>query len=369
MNVLYLFELEMFMTHPVALAALAHFDVLFPLEDHTDRAAKNNIKSPPIGKTVGSNALTELSAPSSDLPMKFAAIRNQILCGDSIELLRKIKSDSIDAIISDIPYGIGAEDWDVLHANKNSAYLGSSPAQTKSGAVFKRRGKPINGWSDADRAIPKEYQQWCESWASEWLRVLKPGASAMVFAGRRFSHRCIVAFEDAGFSYKDMLAWLRGRAPHRAQRMSVVFERRGDLESAASWEGWRLGNLRPIFEPVLWFTKPYPIGTTIADNAKAYGVGGYNEAGFLHFVDRPDNIMDIGFSAGEAGLHPTQKPVRLMQALVELTTKEGQLVLDPFSGSGSTLVAASNSGRDYLGFEALPEYVEVAKSRLESRLL
>jgi site-specific DNA-methyltransferase (adenine-specific) len=58
-----------------------------------------------------------------------------------------------------------------------------------------------------------------------------------------------------------------------------------------------------------------------------------------------------------------------MQALVELTTKEGQLVLDPFSGSGSTLVAASNSGRDYLGFEALPEYVEVAKSRLESRLL
>lgn len=301
--------------------------------------------------------------------MDAQAFRNVVRCGDSLELTRHLASESVDVIVSDIPYGIGAEDWDVLHSNSNSAYMGTSPAQVRTGAIFKRRGKPINGWSDADRAIPREYQQWCQTWASEWLRVLKPGASAIIFAGRRLSHRCIVALEDSGFSYKDSLAWLRGRAPHRAQRLSVVFERRGDFERAAEWEGWRVGNLRPIFEPILWFTKPYRIGGTIADNAATYGVGGYNEAAFLRYVDRPDNVLAIGFEAGEAGLHPTQKPVRLMQALIELTSRTGQLVLDPFCGSGSTLVAAQNSGRDYLGFEADPRYVKVASERLYGRLL
>lgn len=297
------------------------------------------------------------------------ATRDKIKCGDSLDLIRSLAPESVDAIVSDIPYGIGAEDWDVLHANTNSAYLGSSPAQERTGAIFRRRGKPINGWSDADRAIPREYEDWCRSWAPEWLRVLKPGASAIVFAGRRLSHRCIVALEDSGFSYKDMLAWLRSRAPHRAQRLSVVFERRGDLRRAAEWEGWRVGNLRPVFEPILWFTKPYRIGGTIADNAAQHGVGGYNETAFLRFVERPDNVIAIGFEAGEAGLHPTQKPVRLMQALIELTTRPGHLVLDPFCGSGSTLVAAKNSGRHYLGFESHPNYVDIATGRLASRLL
>lgn len=68
---------------------------------------------------------------------------------------------------------------------------------------------------------------------------------------------------------------------------------------------------------------------------------------------------------GESGLHPTQKPVQLMQALIELTTQEGQLVLDPFAGSGSTLVAAQNLNRNYLGFESNPQYVETCRKRLE----
>jgi site-specific DNA-methyltransferase (adenine-specific) len=289
---------------------------------------------------------------------------NSVILTDSTKPYEFLETESVHLILSDIPYGIGAEDWDVLHPNTNSAYLGSSPAQEKAGAVFKKRGKPINGWSDADREIPRQYQEWCSSWASEWLRVLKPGASAIVFAGRRFSHRCICALEDAGFSFKDMLAWHRDRAPHRAQRLNIVYERRGDEESAARWQGWRVGNLRPTFEPVLWFTKPYKIGTTIADNALSHGVGGYNEEAFLKYCNRPDNILELGFMSKEGGLHPTQKPVRLMQALIEMTTQPGQLVFDPFCGSGSTLVAANNTERQYIGCDINPQYIEIAKSRL-----
>jgi len=65
---------------------------------------------------------------------------NGIFNGDSIELVKRIDSESIHLILSDIPYGIGVDDWDVLHSNTNTAYLGTSPAQVKAGAVFKKLG-------------------------------------------------------------------------------------------------------------------------------------------------------------------------------------------------------------------------------------
>ena len=298
-----------------------------------------------------------------------ADFEDQIVHGDCITLLPKVESESVHLILTDIPYGIGREDWDVLHENTNSAYLGTSPAQTKAGAIFGKRGKPINGWSEADRQIPHEYYEWCSSWASECLRVLKPGGAAIVFAGRRYAHRCIAALEDAGFLFRDMLAWLRSSAPHRAQRLSAVFDRRGDYENSESWEGWRVGNLRPVFEPIQWFSKPYKIGTTITDNVLEFGIGAFNEEAFKAYAVRPDNVLRIGFESGERGLHPTQKPVQLMEALIALTTKPGQTVLDPFAGSGSTLVAAKHLDRHFIGFELSAEYADIARDRLSANTI
>lgn len=292
----------------------------------------------------------------------FGAVHN----GDCVELLRGIPGSSIHAIISDIPYGIGVEEWDVLHDNSNSAYRGSSPAQERTGAIFKTRGKPINGWSASDRLIPKQYYDWCLTWASQWYNVLKPGGSALIFAGRRLSHRCVAAMEDSGFSVKDQLAWVRPKATHRAQRLSVVYERRRDEVSARTWVGWKIGNLRPSFEPITWFTKPYKIGTTIADNVLTHGVGAYNEEAYVRYGGNPNNVLSIGMAPGEGGLHPTQKPIKLMQALVELVSKPGQAVLDPFAGSGTTLVAAQQLNRRVIGFELDRSYVDLCNERLRS---
>ena len=296
--------------------------------------------------------------------MRKHQLLDSVSVADGIASLKRLDDSSIHLILSDIPYGIGVDEWDVLHENTNSAFLGTSPAQRKAGVVFRRRGKPLNGWSQADREIPREYQRWCESFAGEWLRVLKPGGSAFVFAGRRLAHRCIVAFEDAGFTFKDSLAWLRGAAPLRAQRLSVVFQRRGDSTNAEKWEGWRVGNLRPTFEPILWFVKPYPIGTTIADNVLLHGVGAFNERDFIRYEREPDNILSSGFGKRESGLHVAQKPVKLLMALIELATREEQVVLDPFCGSGSTLVAAKMLNRKYIGFDNDPECVKTAEERL-----
>lgn len=289
---------------------------------------------------------------------------NNVYLSDSAEAVKDVPDQSVHLILSDIPYGIGVEEWDVLHENTNSAFLGTSPAQLKAGAIFKKRGKPINGWSEADREIPKQYYEWCKSWAGDWLRVLKPGGSAFVFAGRRLAHRCIAALEDTGFSYRDSLAWLRERAPHRAQRLSVVFDRRGESALAEAWWGWRVGNLRPTFEPILWFTKPYKIGATIADNVLTYGVGAFNESAYSKYSENIENVLKSSFGENESGQHPTQKPIALMAALIELTTMEGQLVLDPFCGSGSSLVAAKRLNRRYLGFDSCEEYIDIARRRL-----
>jgi site-specific DNA-methyltransferase (adenine-specific) len=287
-----------------------------------------------------------------------------VICGDSFAEVAKLPANSTHLILSDIPYGIGLDDWDVLHNNSNSAYLGRSPAQEKAGAVFRKRGKPINGWSEADGAIPKEYYDWCARWAKEWLRVLKPGGSAFVFAGRRLSPRCIVAMEDAGFNFRDLLGWIRTSAVHRAQRLGVVYNRRDESALASEWEGWRVGNLRPLYEPIIWCFKPYKI--TIADNVIEHRVGAFNQDAWERHFGCTDNIITCGYLPGEKTYHPAQKPLKLMMALIELTTIPGQLVLDPFAGSGTTVVAAKQLGRGYLAIERDMKMCEVAKRRLGS---
>lgn len=289
---------------------------------------------------------------------------NIIYNKDCITGLSKIDNESIQLILSDIPYGIGVDDWDVLHDNTNSAYLGSSPAQQKAGAVFKKRGKPLNGWSKADKQIPEQYYQWCLSWSKQWFDKLVPCGNVFIFAGRRLAHRCICAMEDAGFTFKDMIAWNKQKAPFRAQHISSVFDRRSDRESSLKWSGWRVGNLRPVFEPILWFTKPYPIGTTIADNILKYGVGAYNESALKKYGLDCNNTLSIKANSSDIGMHPTQKPLELMKILIELTTIENQIILDPFAGSGTTLLAAKQLNRKYIGFEINKEFYDIANHRL-----
>ena len=73
---------------------------------------------------------------------------NTVSLTDGIAAVKELPGSSVHLILSDIPYGIGADTWDILHNNTNSAFLGTSPAQVKAGGVFKHRGKPL-------RAYPK----------------------------------------------------------------------------------------------------------------------------------------------------------------------------------------------------------------------
>ncbi len=291
---------------------------------------------------------------------------DKITLGDCIDYIPCLDDNSIHCVVSDIPYGINLDQWDVLHHNTNSALLGQSPAQIgKSG--FKRRGKPIRGWNAADRQIPKEYQDWCYQWASALYPKVKDAGSVFIFGARRTLHRAIVALEDSGFLLKDILSWQKPNAHHRAQRISVVLDRRGLPDEAHKWEGWRLGNLAPMWEPVAWFFKPY--AHTITDTVLGNEVGAINTQAVQVAGKSPTNILDHWFRNDEPRLHEAQKPVKILEFLIQLTTKEGQIVLDPFIGSGSTAIACKNLNRRFIGFEIEPESADLANGRIEKHIL
>lgn len=286
---------------------------------------------------------------------------DKITLGDCRDYLPQLPDDSIHCFLSDIPYGISLDDWDVLHRNTNSALLGQSPAQVgKSG--FKRRGKPIRGWSQADRNIPHEYEAWCSSWGEMVYPKMKAGASMFVFGARRTIHRAIVALEDIGFLLKDILAWEKPSAHHRAQQISGILEKRGLEAEAREWGGWRLGNLAPLWEPIAWLFKPYPY--TITDIVLENGVGAMNIEDVLVDGRSPTNLLRFGFEKDETRYHEAQKPLALIEFLIRLTTREQHIILDPFMGSGTTAVAARRLQRQFIGFEIDPLMVDIATERL-----
>ena len=289
---------------------------------------------------------------------------DKITLADCRNHLPLLADKSINLLLSDIPYGINLDGWDVIHNNTNSALLGQSPAQLgKSG--FKRRGKPINGWSQADRGNGKEYEEWCNSWVQMVMPKLKDGASIFIFGGRRTMHRVVNAFEDNEFLLKDILAWKKPSAHHRAQRVSIVFDRRGLKDAAEVWKGWRLGNLAPVYEPIAWFIKPYRIGGTVADNVLEHGVGAINIEECQINGASPTNVLEFGFQKSEQRIHEAQKPLQLIEFLIKLTTQESQTVLDPFMGSGTTALAAKRLNRHFIGFEMTPNFHAEALQRLD----
>ena len=281
-----------------------------------------------------------------------------LLLGDCLERMKEIPDGSIDAVISDIPYGIDFDTWDITHNNTNSALLGKSPKNVES-KLFKTRGKPLNGWSEADKERTVQFQQWCSTWLKEIYRVLKPCSPLLIMCGRQNQHRFTCAAEDSGFIFKDVLTWNKGKAPFRAQKVSNIYAQRGlDID----YEGdWRLGNLSPYCEPIVYMFKPYKVGTTITDQFMENKLGCF-DANIL-----TKNIVEVS-SLRKNTNHPTEKPLELMETLVKLVSVEGSTVLDMFAGSGSTGVACVNTNRNFIGFELDENYFNIAEKRIQEVL-
>ena len=127
----------------------------------------------------------------------------------------------------------------------------------------------------------------------------------------------------------------------------------------------QFSNGSPFYNPVMESGEPYNVTRVTFNGANVYGKESINCLKSISNGERyPRTIQSIPRSRKERGLHPTQKPVALMQYLIKTYTNPGETVLDFAMGSGTTLVAARLEGRKAIGIEISEEYCEVAVKRL-----
>ena len=178
-----------------------------------------------------------------------------------------------------------------------------------------------------------------------------------------------IAFEDAGFEIRDMYAWhFLGKSQFKAFSMThfvnkmdiPAYEKEELLEKL---DNRKTPQLRPQFESIVLAQKP-KIGTHI-ENWLEHETGLINAekslAGFY-----PTTLMSFSKPNRESfNMHPTIKPVSLIEYLIKTFSKIGQTVLDPFVGSGTTAVACKSLKRSCIGIEVEPKYIDVANRRLD----
>lgn len=243
-----------------------------------------------------------------------------LLTGDCIDILKTLPYNSVDACVTDPPYGIGfmGQQWD------QPGEYGSKRRNGKPGVHNRvanydhrqtraREGAMEAGLYDLSPSAMRTFQSWCETWAVECLRVLKPGGHMLAFGGTRTWHRLACAVEDAGFEIRDSIAWLYGSGfpksldvskaidkaagaerevvdtiPDRWAGKGNVLQRSQQAEAesvnitapatdaAKQWQGWGTA-LKPAFEPIVVARKP--LQGTVAANVLAYGTGALNVDG------------------------------------------------------------------------------------------
>jgi len=289
-------------------------------------------------------------------PEQAAQTRPEIIEGDCRDVLAHRDAGSVHMVLTDPPYfldGLG-DDWRKGERGpRGTGSVGGLPVGMK-----------------FDPAQGRAMQSFMEPVAAELLRVLKPGGFALVFSAPRLAHRMGIAFEDAGFEIRDLYAWrFTRRAQFKAFSMDHFIVGRDDLSAdekdalKKAMKGRKTPQLRPQFEAVLCAQKPRE--GTFVGNWMVHETGLIDAGQTLEGM-APATVMTVEKDdKAKYNSHLTPKPVHLCEHLIRLFTKDGQTVLDPFLGSGTTCVAAHKAGRHGIGIDMNPDYIRIARRRVE----
>jgi site-specific DNA-methyltransferase (adenine-specific) len=291
---------------------------------------------------------------------------DQVLVGDCREILRDFPREIVSACITDPPYNyefIGHK-WDADEIERRLDRIQDSKTLVKNipygsglaGGVRNAR------WYERVRNNNLEYQQWCFEWATEVFRVCKPGAIVAAFNSSRTMAHLQIALERAGFYARDCLVYRRSSGIPKGLNIASQMKKKGSPDWK-NWEGWH-SCLRSEWEAIVVVQKP--LVTNYLETLSQYGVGlframnedGSFQSNILEDIPREKN--------GDYNVHCTVKPLALMEKLINLFVPPANehIVLDPFAGSGTTLVAAKKLGRSFIGIEIVPEYIDIIKTRL-----
>ena len=226
--------------------------------------------------------------------------------GDCLELMKEIPNKSIDMILCDLPYGTTHNKWD------NTISLDAL-------------------------------------WGG-YLRVIKDKGAIVLFGDGMFTANLMLSNPKM---WRYNLIWDKQRGcdflnanvkPLKSHEDICVFYKR-----------------KPTYNKQYWYSKPYKLtkNGSLSDNY------GDRKTAYTESKDGKRNPLSIlSFPRDNKKLHPTQKPVALLEYLIKTYTNEGETVLDNCMGSGSTGVACINTNRNFIGYELDEKYFEIAEKRL-----
>ena len=230
--------------------------------------------------------------------------------GDCLELMKEIPNGSVDMVLCDLPYGVTHNSWD-------------------------KRIDLIKLWT-------------------EYKRVVKENAAIVLFAKEPFTSELIIS-NAKGFKHK----WIWNKSASGSFNLAKIMP----LQITEDIIIFTANAERVNYYPQMCKGKMRKKGGN-NDRNKAWNVKHKADYETYNDLYYPTNILCFS-SVHTNRLHPCQKPIELLEYLIQTYTTKGETVLDNCMGSGSTIVACINTERHYIGFELDKGYYEIAKERIE----
>jgi DNA modification methylase len=253
-------------------------------------------------------------------------IKNKVIQGDTFKVLKKIPKESFDMVFIDPPYFLQLDKKKLKRWNVKTTVNGV-----------------LDEWDKFSSF--KEYDRFIENLLLEVKRVMKPNATLWVIGTYHNIFRVGKIMQDLGFWILNDVIWVK-------------------TNPMPNWLGVRFTNAT---ETLIWAVKDKSVKkyTFNREYAKSFGIGkvGAN-VWVLPICGRSERLLD---EKGQK-LHSTQKPIELLKRVILTSTKEGDLILDPMAGTGTTGYVAKALGRDFVMIEVNPKYVQGIEERFKKPL-
>ena len=245
------------------------------------------------------------------VPLYYDTDDSQLIVGDSFKVLTRMKQESVDMIFADPPY-----------------FLSNDGITCKSGKMDKlsEKGSSV-----------EEKHKFNRKWIKLCKKVLKPDGTIWISGTLHNIYSVGMALEQEGFKIINNITWQKNNPPANLACRCFTHST----------------------ETILWARK---------DDRKSRHFFNYQKMKEMNGGRQMKDVWTGSLtkpSEKTEGKHPTQKPEYLLERIILASTEEGQIVLDPFCGSGTTGVEAVRYGRKFIGIDISEEYIDISKRRLE----
>lgn len=281
---------------------------------------------------------------------------NQIICGDCLNVMAGLPNNSIDAIVCDLPYGVTEHKWDnIIDGSILFAEYKRICKQNANVLLFCQIEFAKYLMSQTFKTEFSHCLIWVKENKTRFLSVksLPMSQYEMILCFRlnkyanKNSHQSLRRYfveelEKSGKTVREIESEIPNHSAHHWFRFS------------SDYRIPTLGNYRRLQEITKCFSRNYEDikAEFLREKHNTCTYNGKNESDVLHY------------QLNEQRHHPTQKPVALLEYLISIYTRPGDIVLDNCIGSGTTAIAAHNKGRYFIGIEREQEYVDIARRRL-----